>query len=153
MRWTPGGDSQDIEDRRDESGGGGGGFQFGGMHIGIGGALVLLVLSLVFKQNFFALLGGGVPRVPVRRRCTGPIQPRTQRKSRWCNSCRSFWTTPSTPGRNFCRNKRTNRTGTPNLCCFAISRNRVVAERKPLPDRFIVPKTKKSTLISISSMS
>src|SRR5205823_14975628 len=43
MRWTPGGDSQDIEDRRDQ-GGGGGGFQFGGMHIGIGGALVLLVL-------------------------------------------------------------------------------------------------------------
>ena len=57
MKWTPGGTSQDIEDRRDE--GGGGGFQFGGMHMGIGGALILLVLSLVFKQNFFALLGGG----------------------------------------------------------------------------------------------
>ena len=59
MRWTPGGESQDIEDRRDESGGGGGGFQFGGAHLGIGGAIVLLVLSFVFKQNFFALLGGG----------------------------------------------------------------------------------------------
>jgi predicted metalloprotease len=56
MKWTPGGTSQDIEDRRNE---GGGGFQFGGMHMGIGGALILLVLSLVFKQNFFALLGGG----------------------------------------------------------------------------------------------
>lgn len=58
MKWTPGGESQDIEDRRDE-GGGGGGFQFGGMHIGIGGAIILLILSFVFKQNFFALLGGG----------------------------------------------------------------------------------------------
>jgi predicted metalloprotease len=59
MKWTPDGESQDIEDRRDESGGGGGGFQLGGMHIGIGGAIVLLILSFVFKQNFFALLGGG----------------------------------------------------------------------------------------------
>jgi len=59
MKWTPEGESQDVEDRRDESGSGGGGFQFGGMHIGLGGALILLVSSLVFKQNFFALIGGG----------------------------------------------------------------------------------------------
>jgi uncharacterized protein len=60
MRWTPGGTSGDIEDRRDQSGGGGGGgFGFGGMHLGIGGLLILLVLSVIFKQNFFALLGGG----------------------------------------------------------------------------------------------
>src|SRR5437879_13901948 len=58
MKWTPGGESQDVEDRRDESGGGGG-FQFGGMHIGIGGAILLLILSFVFKTNFFALLSGG----------------------------------------------------------------------------------------------
>lgn len=60
MRWTPGGESQDIEDRRGEdSGPGGSGFGFGGMHLGIGGALVVLVLSLIFKVNLFSLLGGG----------------------------------------------------------------------------------------------
>jgi predicted metalloprotease len=64
MRWTPGGESQDVEDRRDDSGGGGGGFQFGGMHVGIGGAILLLILSFVFKTNFFALLGGGSSSVP-----------------------------------------------------------------------------------------
>src|SRR5579871_2780351 len=57
MKWTPGGESNDIEDRRDE--GGGGGFQFGGMHIGIGGAIVLAILSFVFRTNLFALLGNG----------------------------------------------------------------------------------------------
>ena len=69
MRWTPGGESQDIEDRRDDDSSGGGGFQFGGMHIGLGGAVVLLVLSLIFKQNFFALISG---RGPV----SGPVASR-----------------------------------------------------------------------------
>src|SRR5580698_1475562 len=57
MRWTPGGSSDDVEDRRDE--GGGGGMQFGGIHLGIGGLLIIFVLSLVFHRNFFALLGMG----------------------------------------------------------------------------------------------
>jgi len=74
MRWTPGGQSDDIEDRRGEGGGGGG---IGGMHIGIGGFLILLVLSVVFKRDFFSLLGGqGV--------ATGPAlsQPDPQRDAR-----------------------------------------------------------------------
>ena len=54
MRWTPGGDSSDVEDRRDDSGGGG--FQFGGMHLGIGGIVILLILSFIFKRNFLTLL-------------------------------------------------------------------------------------------------
>src|SRR5277367_1523102 len=57
MRWSPGDESQDIEDRRDDSGGGG--FQFGGFHLGIGGAVILLILSFIFRTNLFALLGGG----------------------------------------------------------------------------------------------
>jgi uncharacterized protein len=64
MRWTPGGSSDDIEDRRDEDSGGGGGyggggFGFGGMHLGLGGVVILFVLSLLFRTNFFAMLGGG----------------------------------------------------------------------------------------------
>jgi len=64
MRWTQGEESKDIEDRRDDSGGGGGGFQFGGMHVGIGGAILLLILSFIFKTNFFALVGGGGSTAP-----------------------------------------------------------------------------------------
>jgi predicted metalloprotease len=30
------------------------------MHIGLGGVVVLFLLSLIFRQNFFALLGGGM---------------------------------------------------------------------------------------------
>jgi predicted metalloprotease len=74
MKWTPGGESGDIEDRRDESGGGGGGFQFGGIHIGLGGAVILLVLSFVFKTNLFALLGGG----GVQTESPGISQPNPQ---------------------------------------------------------------------------
>jgi uncharacterized protein len=64
MDWKPGGVSDDIEDRRNE-GGGGGGFSpmgFGAPHIGIGGVILLLILSFVFKRNLFSVfMGGGDP--------------------------------------------------------------------------------------------
>ena len=54
MQWTPGGSDQDIEDRRDDSGGGGGRFGgFGGVHLGLGGTLIVGILSLIFHQNLF----------------------------------------------------------------------------------------------------
>ena len=57
MRWTPGGLGSDVEDRR---GMGGGGFGFGrGPTVGCGGAIILLVLSLLTGKNFFALFDGG----------------------------------------------------------------------------------------------
>jgi predicted metalloprotease len=59
MRWTPGGVSSDVEDRRGSSG-----FGFGGAPIGIGGAVVLLVLSLLFHKNFFALFEGQQAQQP-----------------------------------------------------------------------------------------
>jgi uncharacterized protein len=57
MRWTPGGSRENLEDRRGQRGGGGFGLPIRGL--GIGGFLVLLVLSFIFKTDFFALLGGG----------------------------------------------------------------------------------------------
>ncbi len=66
MRWKPGGVSDDVEDRRDE--GGGGSFAGSGMRVGLGGGLVLLVLSVVFKTDLFALLGAETGPAPV-----GPV--------------------------------------------------------------------------------
>ncbi len=62
MRWTPGGRSDNLEDRRGASPGGFG----GGRGLGLGGIVVLLVLSLIFKQDFLSLAGGaGVPSAPA----------------------------------------------------------------------------------------
>src|SRR5712671_4039700 len=73
MEWTPGGSSDDIEDRRDDSGGAGGGFRPGGIHIGIGGGIVLLILSFIFRTNFFALLSGsGSDTAPMSRSAPDP---------------------------------------------------------------------------------
>jgi predicted metalloprotease len=62
MRWTPGGRSRNLEDLR--GGGGGGGFRrpvMRGGGIGIGGILILLILSFVFKQDLLSpFLGGGM---------------------------------------------------------------------------------------------
>jgi predicted metalloprotease len=49
MRWTPGGRSSDLEDRR-----AGGGV---GLRLGIGGTVVVAALSLLFGRNLFSDLG------------------------------------------------------------------------------------------------
>ena len=50
MRWTPGGQSPNIEDRRNSGIGG------GGMRLGLGGMVILFILSVVFRRDFFSLL-------------------------------------------------------------------------------------------------
>jgi uncharacterized protein len=52
MRWTPGGMSGDIEDRRGARG-------LRPAHIGLGGMLLLLLLSIIFRQDFVSLFSGG----------------------------------------------------------------------------------------------
>jgi predicted metalloprotease len=61
MQWNRDETSSDIEDRRSSSGGGG----FGGMHLGIGGTLLILLLSLIFRQNLFTLFSGSAPTESV----------------------------------------------------------------------------------------
>jgi len=73
--------SDNVEDRRDQAGGGGGGgggFPIGGRHIGIGGILVVLVVSYVTGVNPLTLLGmydsagGGGQTASAPQRPAGP---------------------------------------------------------------------------------
>ena len=56
MRWTPGGRSRNLDDLRGQTGGGP---MIGGRGMGIGGAVIALILSLVFGVNIFDGGGGG----------------------------------------------------------------------------------------------
>jgi uncharacterized protein len=74
MQWTPGGTSSDIEDRRNGSAGGPG---FGGFHLGIGGMIIVGLLSLVFHQNLFRFFSGEPSPAP-----TGRTEPDAARNDR-----------------------------------------------------------------------
>ena len=65
MDWTPGGLSDDVEDRRGSGGGG-----FGGGGLGLIGLLVLVVISLITGRNYIGayLAGGGSVGSPTASR-------------------------------------------------------------------------------------
>jgi uncharacterized protein len=79
MKWTPGGTSSDIEDRRDDSGGGGG---IGGIHLGIGGAIIVGLLSLIFHQNLFQVFSGDASQASAQVVHRQPDTAQDQRESR-----------------------------------------------------------------------
>ena len=59
MKWTPGYQSDNVEDQRGSSGG-----RFPGGRLGLGGIIILVVLSLVFKRDFLSMAGGGAGGAP-----------------------------------------------------------------------------------------
>jgi predicted metalloprotease len=68
MRWEGNRESDNVEDRRSDGGGGGGGFRFGGIHLGIGGVLIVLIGSWLFGVNpmtVFSLLNGDSTSAPA----------------------------------------------------------------------------------------
>ncbi|MCS7025031.1 MAG: neutral zinc metallopeptidase [Bryobacteraceae bacterium] len=70
MRWNQeNGYSQDVEDRRSQTAGGRGyGFRGGGLRIGLGGLLVLGVLSVIFRTDLITpFLGGSFATAPAPR--------------------------------------------------------------------------------------
>lgn len=106
MEWTPGGMSDDVEDRRGDSGGG---FNFGGGGLGIVGLVVLVVISLVTGRNYIGsyLMGGGVQ--PSQQVTHGPVQEsatehrQAQLMSWTLNDAQAMWTQvlPSQTGKNY----------------------------------------------------
>ncbi len=97
MRWNRGGKSENLEDMRGAGGGrlpGG-----GGMRLGLGGMLVLLVLSVVFKRDFFQLVGGagGMAAGAPGQVDAGPVQASEEEQtmvefvSAILDSTQGFW--------------------------------------------------------------
>jgi uncharacterized protein len=78
MEWQDDGQSQDIEDRRGDSGGGG--FNIGGGPVGIGVFILVAIISLVSGRNYLPLLfhGGGAPVATdsAPPRATSPAEQR-----------------------------------------------------------------------------
>lgn len=101
MRWTPGPRSSNLEDRRGLRAIGG----LGLGRLGIGGIVIVLLLSLVFKQDFFSLLSGGTGQAaPVESFETTPEEERlVDFVSFVFDTAQATWTRvlPEQAGRNY----------------------------------------------------
>lgn len=102
MDWTPGGLSDDVEDRRGSSGGGG--FGFGGGGLGIVGFIFLVIISLITGRNYIGsyLSGGGQQQ--ATRRAASPQEDRSaQLVSFTLDDVQKTWTAilPEQTGRDY----------------------------------------------------
>jgi predicted metalloprotease len=81
MRWTPGGLSSDVEDRRGDSGGGG----FGGGGLGIVGFLILLVISLVTGRNYIGAYFSSGGATHTQQSAPRPVSPQDDRAGQFAS--------------------------------------------------------------------
>ena len=91
MRWTSGGRSDNLEDRRGEGGG------MGGLpRVGLGGIVVLLVLSLIFKRDlltpFLSSGGAGQPNPEATAEENAAEEPEVQFVSFVLDDAQATWT-------------------------------------------------------------
>lgn len=91
MKWTPGGRSPDLEDRRSAGGGMGRG-------LGIGGTVVVLALSLLFGRNLFNDLGvepgvGAAAGAPMSAADSAAEEPEVQFISFVLDDVQHTWAT------------------------------------------------------------
>ncbi len=91
MDWTPGGMSDDVEDRRESSGGFGG---MGGGGIGIVGFVILLIISLITGRNYLGsvLSGGGSSSIREPARAVGNENRDVQLVSFVLDDVQKTWT-------------------------------------------------------------
>jgi uncharacterized protein len=93
MRWSPTGRSRNLEDRRGAAPSFG--IPIGGRGLSIGGVLLLLLLSLIFKQDFLSLLttGTGAPATEDARPVQDPREePMVQFVSFVLDDAQTTWT-------------------------------------------------------------
>ena len=93
MRWTPGGRSDNLEDRRGEGGGRG----FGAMpRLGLGGIVVLLVLSVIFRRDlvtpFLSAGGAGQASPEATAEANTAEEPMVQFVSFVLDDAQATWT-------------------------------------------------------------
>jgi predicted metalloprotease len=79
MRLDDDGDRSDVEDRRGDSPMLGGALGGSGVRLGLGGTVVVLILSVVLKQDLFSMLGSGPAAVQAPR--PAPSAAQVQRRT------------------------------------------------------------------------
>ena len=149
MRWIPGTSDSDIEDRR---GSAFGRVPGGGRGLGLGGIIIVGILSLVFRQNFFSLFDGSGGSAPVDGPSAPPSDQTPEEKQRYefvkfvINDVQDTWAKvlPASANVQYQHAK---------LCCFVKRSSRDAALRNPRPVRSTARTIRRCISISVFTMS